>query len=491
MREIHAKLPHVRLADPDSAATAIEIATLRAIAEPFRAPPAVIRDLAAIVRLTDDSITIRDARIALPGSRINGYSAVARGGSAQVRARAEPVMFADLRWLYPGLPSEGGGSLDFAFVSDSGYSDFTASGIDLRSGGSALAGSAGVRVSDSTEIHDTDLRFSDVGTRLIEMLAPGVDVPLSGTLSGRAELAGTIRALRVDGDVTFRDARFGTSRLVATGEIGFGNGFRARDLRVRAMPLRMNLVRALGNPLPIGGAVTGRATIDGAVGSAWRIDGDVTHLDRGERSRVTGRARVTSGRQKTIDAYVRALPLSLTTVGRFAPRVGARDVRSVEDLSFTLNEAGVGSTIDFTVWRALEPSPLTLSVHLKGARNPALATAIAEESGGDAATPQPKHRRSASLQGFGLQVIGLTARIASRLGAKGGLLVVAVRPESLAAACGLRAGDVIENVHGAAFALRDLNRTLSARGAQPASLGIVREGSRLTLSLPHSAGVEP
>jgi serine protease Do len=173
--------------------------------------------------------------------------------------------------------------------------------------------------------------------------------------------------------------------------------------------------------------------------------------------------------------------------------VGARTVRSVEDLSFTLNEAGVGSTIDFTVWRALEPSPLKLSILLKGARNPALATAIAAERAGFAGALQPGHAplASASLERVGLRTIGLTPRSASRLSARSGLLIVAVRPESSAATCGLLAGDVIETVNGSIFTHRDLSRLLFAPGAQPVSLGIIRAGQRLALSLPVSAAIEP
>jgi S1-C subfamily serine protease len=196
-----------------------------------------------------------------------------------------------------------------------------------------------------------------------------------------------------------------------------------------------------------------------------------------------------------LTAVVPGTPAALAGLrpGDVIESVGARKVRSVEDLSFTLNEAGVGSTIDFTVWRAFEPSPLKLSVLLKGARNPALATAIAEQRAGFAATPEPGRSplALASLERIGLHTIGLTARIASRLSAKGGLLIVAVRPESPAAASGLRAGDVIETVNGETLTRRELSRLLFAPGAQPVSLGIIREGRRMTLTLTSSAGVEP
>lgn len=233
--------------------------------------------------------------------------------------------------------------------------------------------------------------------------------------------------------------------------------------------------------------------------------------------------------------------------------VGPRELRSVEDLSSTLKEAGVGSTVDFTVWRAFEPAPVKLSVQLQGAQNPALATAEAEvravrESlftlrsevqtdeqllkGGtppdaDAArlsarlsaaqgqikklqeqmeeaeariesarastldAPEMPLARArgfastASLQSFGLNAVGLTARIAARLGAAGGgLLVVAVRPDTPCAASGLRAGDVIEKVNGLPVTLVSLQRLVSGyESTTPVALGVVREGRRLTVNL--------
>lgn len=219
--------------------------------------------------------------------------------------------------------------------------------------------------------------------------------------------------------------------------------------------------------------------LDEWVSMGWKPEHALPHIQNGQGVILTAVAPGTPA------------ALAGLRTGDVIASVGGRDVRSVEDLSFMLNEAGVGSTIDFTVWRAFVPSPLKLSVHLKGARNPALATAIAEERARIAATPQTGLPRSTSLQGLGLHAIGLTSRSASRLSAKGGLLVVAVRPESSAAACGLRAGDVIETVNGATFRFHDLNRLLSAADAQPTSLGVIRGGHRLTLSLPLSASVEP
>ena len=244
--------------------------------------------------------------------------------------------------------------------------------------------------------------------------------------------------------------------------------------------------------------------------------------------------------------------------------VGARAVQGVEDLSLTLKEAGVGSTVELTVLRALEPAPLKVSVELKGAKNPALATAVAEESGlraavlasarevkelrtdlsrlrndprgADAAELTRVTTRLAAaeernmrlreqleaarskvntsprfnielprlmppaqfdgfatttrLQLFGLNALSMSPRGAAKLGAKGGMLVVAVLPESPAAASGLRVGDVIETVNGSPLMQPELRRLLAAPDASAFNFGLVREGRRLTVSFSPRFGSE-
>ena len=81
----------------------------------------------------------------------------------------------------------------------------------------------------------------------------------------------------------------------------------------------------------------------------------------------------------------------------------------------------------------------------------------------------------------GETAIGLTGRSAARLNARGGMLVVAVRPDSPAAASGLHAGDVIETVNGAPADSLELRRLLAAFDATPATLGVVRDGHSMTL----------
>ena|SRR5436309_5628489 len=90
-------------------------------------------------------------------------------------------------------------------------------------------------------------------------------------------------------------------------------------------------------------------------------------------------------------------------------------------------------------------------------------------------------RASTPLPAFGLHAIGLTERGAARLNARGGMLVVAVRPDSPAATSGLRAGDVIETIDGAPATGPELRRLLTAFDAAPVALGVVRDGRAVAL----------
>lgn len=182
--------------------------------------------------------------------------------------------------------------------------------------------------------------------------------------------------------------------------------------------------------------------------------------------------------------------------GDLISRIGARDVRTVEDLSLTLKEAGVGSSLDFTIWRAFEREPLKFTVRLAAAHDLGLAfeEAQARAAAADAAVAPmaaETFETANPLRAFGLGGLRVTARGAARLGSRGGLLVVGVRPGSYAADCGLRAGDVIETANGADFTLQNLRRALANHDAEPVTLGVVRGGVRTNITFKSPEGSEP
>src|SRR4051812_14372096 len=212
-------LPLVRLSEPGFKNRVAEIASLTMKAYPFRPPAAEVRGFRGTLPFTDDSVWWRGVTARLPRSVVSGDgSYVFDSGDLTLRAHAQPAYFADMRWLYPRLPSDAHGKLDVDLKWRGALEDYRGYNMDIAASGARILGSFGLTRGDSITIHDTDLRFSDVDTRLVEQLVEGFHSPRRGTLSGRAKLQGGRNALLVDGDVTFADQRAGTSRLLAVGE---------------------------------------------------------------------------------------------------------------------------------------------------------------------------------------------------------------------------------------------------------------------------------
>lgn len=209
-------------------------------------------------------------------------------------------------------------------------------------------------------------------------------------------------------------------------------------------------------------------------------------------------AHIQSGSGVLLTKVAPGAPAALAGLkpGDLISRIGARDVRGVEDLSLTLKEAGVGSSLDFTVWRAFEREPLKFTVRLAAAHDPWLAFEEAQSramaaDAAVAAAGVETFETANSLRAFGLGGLRVTARGAARLGSRGGLLVVRVRPGSYAADCGLRAGDVIETANGADFTLQNLRRVLANHDAEPVTLGVVRGGVRTNITFKSSDERQP
>jgi translocation and assembly module TamB len=327
-RDINGEFPRLRLEDPDSSGIAVRVTALNGIAAIFRPPVAEIRDVEGEFFIVDDTLRFDDVKIVLPGSQITGDGRYAiDDGNLHLDLRGAPVALADLRWLYPRIPSDGSGTLDFAMVMrDEGASDYVARNAEITSGSARISGDFGLMLTETdVRFHDTHLSFASVDTRLIEQLVPGLDVPTQGALGGRASIDGTTNEMTLDADVTFEGARSGHSRVVARGLVGFGEGdVRARNLRLRLAPLQVDLARIAMSDLPIDGVITGTATVDGSTNTRLTAVTDLVHVDRGARSHLVGRATVATRGTTWMDINMQARPLSLVTVGRFVPALGLR-----------------------------------------------------------------------------------------------------------------------------------------------------------------------
>jgi Uncharacterized protein involved in outer membrane biogenesis len=232
-------MPLLRLSEPGYPNRLAEVSSLSMVAYPFRPPGARVVDLKGVFPFNNDSVWWKGAYAALPNSKASGDGSYAlSSGDLTLSLHSDPASFADIRWVYPRLPSNGRGKVDIKLMWRGAVQDYTVTNADITVGASHTTGSIGVTLADTITIHDTNLRFAGVDTRMLEQLIPHLKSPRRGVLAGRAAVSGGRNALAINGDVTFDDTRAGRSRIVAVGEVGFpGRGVRARDLRVQMLPV--------------------------------------------------------------------------------------------------------------------------------------------------------------------------------------------------------------------------------------------------------------
>ena len=187
-------------------------------------------------------------------------------------------------------------------------------------------------------------------------------------------------------------------------------------------------------------------------------------------------------------------------------RVNDFDIKNAEDFSFVLNEVGSGATANFTVFRGKTPSApmlpsspparytpqptptsapkvfrfqsMVVPVKLSEALSPARAMRLAENY----ALAFPGREPVPTLA-RGLETVILSTKAATHLGARGGLLVVFVDPDSSAARSGLRVFDVIETIDGKLLGRSSWTGALKTANAQKLLLGVVREKQKVKITV--------
>jgi S1-C subfamily serine protease len=202
-------------------------------------------------------------------------------------------------------------------------------------------------------------------------------------------------------------------------------------------------------------------------------------------------------------------------------RVNNFEVKTPEDFSFVLNEAGGGATVNFTFfrgqWKAASGAPaLTTITPPAPTAPPAVYAPVTPMPRVEAAAPPPakmqpyiasvklgesldpaRKMRMAEAYGAavfqgqnalpavarGLEAVMLSSRAAAHLGARNGLLVVFIDPESAPARAGLRVFDVIETMDG-----KPLGKTTWAGALPPGNphtltLGIVRDRRKVEIKI--------
>lgn len=167
-------------------------------------------------------------------------------------------------------------------------------------------------------------------------------------------------------------------------------------------------------------------------------------------------------------------------VGDVVTRINGGEVRSAEEFSSLLNQAGTKSPVRFTIVRPARTRPHVVYVNLNVSLNPVLEMEVAEQRAFRLTSSDP-------LVARGMETLPMTTELATRLKARGGLFVVFVHPDSGASRAGLLAGDIIESLNSEL--LSDANRPASLPNTF--SLGVVRNGQRLEFQVESEISAPP
>jgi S1-C subfamily serine protease len=243
-------------------------------------------------------------------------------------------------------------------------------------------------------------------------------------------------------------------------------------------------------------------------------------------SQAEALALMSKGQGLLLTSVVPNTPAALADLrpGDIILSVNDSDIKSAEDFSFMLSEAGDESTVLFKILRGQDLAPLAT---FKWPDMPALPVvpppvpttampAMPAIKLDPFDLPRPlkplkqiavpvklnfSFKFSVSSEDFpshftlpvmphadpffarGMETIPLAAAAATRRGARSGVLVISVSAASQAESAGLREGDVVETVNGRLLTPATRPETSFAPNAN-LSLGIVRRGQRLSINLP-------
>ena len=338
-RRISADIPRVRVAYPDSMGRFFEIARLDA---EEANPPFNFRDLRGTVRWVGDSIWFDLPHFALTGSsgRANGKVWIQPGVMThyQVHIEGDSVALADVAWIAPSLPTEGGGRMTLDIRNANGSPtalEYAISDMDVRTHKSRMRGKMTWVIGGPVAImKDVDIEALPIDFALIERFSQGpLPRPFAGQITGRLRgRGGPLNRFMVDDlRLFYRDGNVpgAVAQARARGELDIlvpsNTTFRGFTMALDSFDLRT--IRAINPDFPaLAGKMAGVVVLD----SSWldvRFSGaDLTHRDGDlPESRFTGSGRITSGEiEMAYDVAFETQPVSMTTFAKSFPALPLR-----------------------------------------------------------------------------------------------------------------------------------------------------------------------
>jgi len=333
-----ANLGFARLADPDTVGRLIRV---RKASFAETDPPFKFRNISGTVLNLGDSVFLDSDHFDLPGSTGKAHGSVVWGSDLPIRYYlhiiGDSVSLSDVAWVYPTLPTTGGGKmvLDIRSQRNPHFLDYIITSMDVRTTRSRLLG---------------QMTFGTGGPVLVvknvDMQAAPVDFDLLRTLNGKVfpydwqgKITGNVKApggplnhFRVDqSTLIFEDAHVPGAVTEARGEGELDILYPAftafHDFNVDVATLDLRTLQYLNKFFPkIKGTVSGTATLDSSWLDVRFKNADLSHHDGNQPvSRITGNGRVTWGdKYLTYDLALQTQPLSFTALSNSYPLLPLR-----------------------------------------------------------------------------------------------------------------------------------------------------------------------
>jgi translocation and assembly module TamB len=332
---INGALSHVRVNDPDSAGRLFVIDHLNADEQD---PPFVFHNVAGTVRNQGDSVWLQVSHFDLPRSTGSGSGKVVWGSNLPVRYDlhiiGDSVSLADVDWVYPTLPTTGGGSvvLDIKNERNLDVVDYKLTKLNVVSTRSHLRGAMTFAVGGPVlQVKDVDLQADPVDFDLLRTFnGKPLPVDWQGKISGMVVArGGPLTDFVVDSShLVFHDAHVDGAVSEMSGRGGLNilqpalTEFHHFNVAARTLDLRT--VEYLYPNFPrLTGSLSGSATLDSSWLDVRFSNADVRYHDADAPvSRLQGYGRVTYGTQyMTYDASLLADSLSLDALRRSYPKL--------------------------------------------------------------------------------------------------------------------------------------------------------------------------
>lgn len=336
---VELRAPYVRLADADSAGQHIVVGSLRAR---MIDPPMSAHNMMGDIRIVGDTAWFDLHHFDFPRSTGRAKGTIRWGGDEPVRYAVhvigDSVSLSDIDWVYPTLPTTGGGAMELDIHNDPHdlhVLEYALTKMDVRSTKSHLTGgmtfATGLPV---LAVRDVALSANPVNFDLLRTLNGGpFPVDWQGNITGTVRgPGGPLDRFQVsDARFAFRDAHVpgAVSRGTGRGGLDIQNPartvFHGFDVQFDTLDLRS--VEYLFPDFPrLGGFLSGSATLDSSWLDVRFRNADVMHLDGpGLPTHVTGQGRITYGTKfLTFNVDVLADSLSFTTLARSYPSLPVR-----------------------------------------------------------------------------------------------------------------------------------------------------------------------